>query len=51
MDPDAAEEATPVNAEPGPANSPVLDGAAGLPDAPDRPAPGSPPPPRPPARH
>jgi hypothetical protein len=43
MDPAAAEEATPVNAEPGPAASPVIDGAAGLSDAPDRPGPPVPP--------
>lgn len=49
MDPAAAEEPTPVNAEPGPAASPVIDGAAGLSEAPDRPAP--PPPGVPPNRH
>jgi hypothetical protein len=49
MDPAAAEEPTPVNAEPGPAASPVVDGAAGLSEAPERPTP--PPPGVPPVRH
>lgn len=51
MDPDAAEEPTPVHAEPGPAASPVPDGVPGPPVAPDsRPAPPDPRLP-PPTRH